>query len=105
MEGKSQEQGSKQHEQALLELLKDMEVSVAIECGSAVTATNARYLEGNRITLVYLSFVKLLGQKDKLEQLKRLSPPPTRLEDVMVLLKGIEGIKLETQPELIVKYQ
>ncbi|MBI3922342.1 MAG: hypothetical protein HY318_13055 [Armatimonadetes bacterium] len=98
-------QMSKEQEQAMLELLKDMEVSVSIECGSVVTATNARYVEGNRITLVYLSFAKLLGQKDKLEHLKNLSPPPTRLEDVIVLLKGIEGIKLETQPEITVKYK
>lgn len=96
---------SKQMEEAVMDMMKDMEMTIAVDCGQEITSTNATYPEKNRVTLLYFSMGKLFENKDKFDALRNINPKPKSLEEVKGLLKGIEGIKFETQPEVTVKFK
>ncbi|NCO36074.1 MAG: hypothetical protein GW893_19725 [Armatimonadetes bacterium] len=100
-----QGEGDAEGGEALLALFKDMEVTVAVECGKEVLSTNATNREGNRVTLLHFAFDKLLAHPEKLKELQKRSPKPESLDAIKDLLKDIEGIKIEVQQEVKVKYQ
>jgi len=90
------------------QIFKGMEMGVAVECGQEVLASNATYREGNHVTLLHLSFdeiMALLGDPAKLKQLEQLMPEPKNLQEAQEALRHIEGVKIEIQPEVTVKFR
>ena len=85
------------------QMFKDMKVSVAIEVQGRIVETNAEYRSGSRVTLVEMDFNKVLGDPEQLKVL--LQAQPKTIEEAKALVKGVEGMKAETQPQVTVKFQ
>ena len=85
------------------EMLKGARIHMAVAVEGAITETNASYLDGNRITLIDIDFDLLLEDEEQLELLSNANPQTTA--EVKALLEGIDGIKVETTEEIIVRFE
>lgn len=85
------------------QMFKDMKISLAIEVAGRIVQTNAEYKDGSRVTLMELDFNKVLADPEKFKALT--AAQPKTIEEAKALIKGTDGIKAETQPEVTVKFQ
>jgi hypothetical protein len=89
--------------QAMQQIFKDMKMTIAVEFQGSITETNAQYHEGSRVTLMDMDFNKLLANPAKFKEL--VQGNPQSLQDSKALLKGLPGVKIESAPEVMVKFQ
>lgn len=89
--------------QMMQQMFKDMKISMAIEVAGGITETNAEYRDGSRVTLMEMDFNKLLANPEKFKQLAK--EKPKTIQESKALMKGIEGVKVETAPEVKIKFQ
>jgi hypothetical protein len=85
------------------QMFKDMKVSLAVEVAGRIVESNAEYKDASRVTLMELDFNKVLANPEKFKALS--AAQPKTIEEAKALIKGTEGIKAETQPEVTVKFQ
>jgi hypothetical protein len=85
------------------QMFKDMKISLAIEVAGRIVQTNAEYKDGSRVTLMELDFNKVLADPEKFKALT--AAQPKTIEEAKALIKGTDGIKAETQPEVTIKFQ
>lgn len=85
------------------QMLKDMKMSLVVEFAGAISQTNAEHVNGSRVTLMEMDFNKLLADPVKFKELSRAQPKT--IQDARALMKGVDGIKAETQPKVTVKFQ
>jgi len=85
-----------------LELMKDLQISLALITEGSIVETNAAYVDGSEITLFEFDFNKLLNNKENLQELMKLqSHDPAQIKEI---IKNIPGIKIETAREISVKF-
>jgi hypothetical protein len=85
------------------QMFKDMKVSVAIEVEGRISESNAEYQDASRVTLVEMDFNKVLSDPEKFKSL--LAAQPKTIEEAKALVKGVDGMKAETQPTVSVKFE
>jgi len=85
------------------QMFKDMKVSVAIEFQGRIAESNAEYQDGSRVTLVEMDFNKVLSDPEKFKAL--LAAQPKTIEEAKTLVKGVDGMKAETQPQVTVTFE
>jgi hypothetical protein len=85
------------------QMLKDMRISLAIEVAGTISETNAEYREGSRVTLMDMDFNKVLADPEKFKALAKANPQS--LQEAKTLIKGLDGVKIETSPEVKIKFQ
>ena len=85
------------------EMFKDMKMTVALEVEGKIAETDAKYVDGSRVTFVEMDFNQVLANPEKFKAMAKAQPKS--LQDAEALLKGVEGIKIETQPKVTVKFQ
>jgi len=76
---------------------------MAVEVAGAIKETNAEYQSGSRVTLMEMDFNKLLANPEKFKQLAKENPKT--IQEGKALMKGIDGVKIETAPEVKIKFQ
>jgi hypothetical protein len=84
------------------EMFKDMRIAMAIEVNGEIQKTNAAYQQGNRLTLMELDFGKLVGDMENFKALAQANPQS--VAEAQELTKGMEGIKVQLEPELLVRF-
>lgn len=89
--------------QMMQQMFKDMKVSMAVEVAGTIKATNAEYTTGSRVTLMEMDFNKLLANPEKFKKMAKENPQS--LQETKALIKGIDGVKVETAPEVKIKFQ
>jgi len=89
--------------QMMKQIFKDMKISMSIEVAGTIKETNAEYHDGSRVTLMEMDFNKLLADPEKFKQLAKENPQS--LQESKALMKGIDGVKIETAPEVKIKFQ
>lgn len=85
------------------QMMKDMKVKMSVEVAGKITETNAEYRDGSRVTLMEMDFNKLLADPEKFKKMAKENPKT--LQESKALMKGIDGIKVETAPEVKIKFQ
>ena len=85
------------------QMMKDMKVKMTVEVAGKITETNAEYKDGSRVTLMEMDFNKLLANPAKLKELNKAQPKT--LEETKALVKGVDGIKMETKPQVTIQLQ
>ncbi len=85
------------------QMFKDMKVSVAIEVQGRISESNAEFQDASRVTLVEMDFNKVLSDPEKFKSL--LAAQPKTIEEAKALVKGVDGMKAETQPTVSVKFE
>jgi hypothetical protein len=89
--------------QMMQQMFKDMHVSIAVEVEGTITETNAEYRDGSRVTLMDMDFNKVIANPEKFKALAKANPQS--LQEAKTLLKGLDGVKIETSPEVNIKFQ
>jgi hypothetical protein len=85
------------------QMFKDMRIRIAIAVAGKIVETNAEYHDDSRVTLMEMDFNKLLANPEKMKALSKANPQS--LEEMKALVKGLDGVKVETAPEVKVKFQ
>ena len=86
------------------QFLKGMRVFMAVDVNGSILSTNATYRKEKRITLMDVTFDKLLANTKQFASFAALGSDPSS-EEMQKILKKIPGIKLETQREVEVSFQ
>ena len=81
--------------------LKDMKVEIALEVEGRVESSNAKFREGNRITMMALDFNALLNDADKLAQVINAES----YDDAATAFNAVPGMKMETQKQVKVAFK
>jgi hypothetical protein len=89
--------------QMLQQILKDMRVAISIRIEGTITDTDAEYHDDARVTLMDIDFNKVLADREKMKAL--LKANPDTFEKTKTLVRGIEGLKIETKPAVTIKFQ
>jgi hypothetical protein len=85
------------------EMLSDMKMSLKVVVEPGIAESNATHKSGNTITLMEMDMGKLLEKPDTLKILSKVDK--NNPAAAMKALKGIEGLKFETQEAITVKVQ
>jgi hypothetical protein len=85
------------------QMFKDMKMTMVVEVVGKVVKTNAEHVAGNRATLMEMDFNKLLANPAKLKELGKANPKT--IEETKALVKGVEGVKVETKPSISIQFQ
>ena len=94
-------EGNPQMEAMMKQMLGDMTMSVKVVIEPGIAETDATFRDANTITLVDLEMSKLLEKPDSLKKLT--SAPKDNPAAAMELLKGLDGVKMETKKVVTVK--
>ncbi len=84
------------------ELFKEMRFSLVIEVAGDVVESNASHRDGSRITMMELDFGKLMGDFEKFQKLSTANPQT--IAEVQAMMEGVEGLKMQLEPELRVRF-
>ena len=91
-------------QQAMLrEMLKDGRFRLGLAVDGTLLDTDATYHTGDQITLLDVDFNALLADQDGLERLS--TEQPRTFDDVRLLLQEIEGLAVEMQHEVVVRFE
>ena len=83
------------------QIFADMKMAIKLVIAPGIADTNASHRDGDTITLMAIDFGKLVANPDNFKKLaatQNESDPAA----MMAALKDIDGVKLETQPEVTV---
>jgi len=83
------------------QIFADMKMGIKIVIAPGIADTNASHRDGDTITLVAINFGKLAENPDNFKKLAA-TQSETDPAAMMAALKDIDGVKLETQPEVTV---
>ncbi len=89
--------------QMMKQMFKDMHISMAVEVEGTISETNAEYRDGSRVTLMDMDFNKVMADPEKFKALAKANPQS--LQEAKTLIKGLDGVKIETAPEVKIKFQ
>jgi len=89
--------------QMMKQMLKDMRLALAIEVQGTISETNAEYRENSRVTLMDMDFNKIVADPEKFKALAKANPQT--LQEAKTLIKGLDGVKIETAPEVKIQFQ
>lgn len=89
--------------QMMKQMFKDMHISLAVEVEGTISETNAEYRDGSRVTLMDMDFNKVMADPEKFKALAKANPQS--LQEAKTLIKGLDGVKIETAPEVKIQFQ
>lgn len=80
------------------EMFADMRMAIRIRAEGGIASTDATHADGNTVTLMEMDFGKLTKNPEHLKKLASMDKnnPAAAMES----LKGIDGIRFETKPEI-----
>ena len=83
------------------QMMGDMRMTLNLEFPGGIAETNAEHVEGNKVTMMDIEFGKLIQQQDKFKAFMKAQPEtPAEAKE---LLKGVDGVKVETAEKLTIK--
>jgi hypothetical protein len=85
------------------ELYKDMRMRLAVQVDGTIVDTNATYRDGSKVTLMDVDFGRLMEEGDAFDRLMRAKP--NTVEEMKEAIEGIESMKVETAPEIHIRFR
>jgi len=79
-----------------------MRIRGAVEVEGRITETNARYVEGSRVTLADVDFGQLLQDEERFQEL--LNADPKSIEELEKLIGDNPALRVETQPTVKIRF-
>lgn len=89
-----------EQEEAMKQMFADMKVSIRLVAEGGIDKTDASHVVGNTVTLMEMDFGKLIQNSDAFKKLQESQPETP--EEIEALLKGVEGVKMETKEKVSV---
>jgi hypothetical protein len=89
--------------QMMRQLYSDMRISITLEVAGRIVDTNARYVDGSRVTLMDVDFGKLLEDETRFQQL--LNANPKSIEEIEQITGDNPALRLDTQQEISIRFR
>jgi glutaredoxin-related protein len=89
--------------QQIAEIFKDLKITLALNINGNIIRTNADYVEGSRVTLLEVNFGELIQNAEKMREFR--DTDPQNFEQVKKIIKGIPGIKVDTNNLIFVQFK
>ena len=86
------------------QMFSGLRVAMTLEVGGTLVKTNARYVEGNRITLMEIDFDRILATEGALENLMKKGRPGS-VAELQAQLEQVPGIKVSVGEDLRVEFK
>ncbi len=83
------------------QMMGDMRMALKLEFPGGIADTNAQHQDGNKVTIMDIDFGKLMAQEEKFKEFMKAQPESPA--EAAQLLKGVDGVKIETAEKLTVK--
>ncbi len=83
------------------QMMGDMHISLSLEFPGGIAETNAKHVDGNKVTLMDMPFGKLIADQAKFKAFMKADPQS--MAEANELLNGIDGVKVETAEKITVK--
>lgn len=88
----------------LAPMFKGMRVAVSVEPEGQLVRTNAKHVDGNRVTILDLDFGELLSDPSGFEKMEALGSDPS-MEQISKALAGVKGIKVNDVERLEIEFR
>ena len=102
---KDAESESKKPDPTQLAMMKKMldglRIEIALEVAGAIVKTNSPYVQGSKVTLLEMDFAELMTNDAVLGKLAN----PESIEDAKQMLKGVKGVKVNLDREVMVEFK
>jgi hypothetical protein len=82
------------------QMMSGLKIAIFMQPAGRILKTNSPYLEGQRVTLLEMDFGQLMGDEAMLQKLQGAGS----LEEAKALLKGVKGLKVNTDREVSVEF-
>jgi hypothetical protein len=82
------------------QMMNGLKISIVMQPTGRILKTNSPYVEGQRVTLLEMDFGQLMGDEAMLQKLQAAGS----LEEMKPLLKGVKGVKINTDKEVSVEF-
>jgi hypothetical protein len=89
--------------QILGRAIKDMKIDVVVQVAGKIVKTDAKFLDGSKVTLLAMDFNKLLAEPAKLKALA--ATDSETIEDRNKYLAGFPGMKVELRDKVTVSFK
>ncbi|HKI79637.1 MAG TPA: hypothetical protein VKA26_13945 [Ignavibacteriaceae bacterium] len=86
----------------IVKMMDGMRIKISLQLQGNIVSTNASYVDSSEVTLVDLDLSKLLRNKESLEKFKK--SPPKSLDEMKEIVKNIQGMKIELQKPVFIKF-
>ncbi|MGC2062988.1 MAG: hypothetical protein WA610_08410, partial [Thermodesulfovibrionales bacterium] len=87
------------------QMFKGLHMGMAVSVEGKVVKTNSPYVEGSKVTLMDIDFDPLLSDEEGLKNLNaRMDKAMGDDRKTMEALKGIKGLKVTTDPEILIEF-
>ncbi|MGE5429997.1 MAG: hypothetical protein ACM3QX_02930 [Syntrophomonadaceae bacterium] len=92
-----------QMEQQIRKMMSGMKMAFAVNIPGTITATNAEYRDGSRITLAEIDFGKLIENPENYKRLMAMKSKP--FSEAKKFLRTIPGIKIELNNKVKIEFR
>jgi hypothetical protein len=82
-------------------MLDGLRIEIALEVAGAIVKTNSPYVQGSKVTLLEMDFAELITNDAVLGKLAN----PESIEDAKQMLKGVKGVKVNLDREVMVEFK
>jgi hypothetical protein len=88
-----------------MQMFKGLRMGLAVTVEGKVVKTNSPYVEGPKVTLLDIDFDRLLADKEAFKAFNdKMGPSMGDDRKMMEALKGLEGLKITTGPEVYIEF-
>ncbi|HET6486127.1 MAG TPA: hypothetical protein VFH83_06890 [Spirochaetia bacterium] len=84
-------------------LYADLRILFTITVAGKIASTNAAYADGSTVTLTDMDFAKILADDATVKKLR--AAQSQSMDQVRDIVKGVPGVKLETQDTVTVRFE
>jgi hypothetical protein len=84
-------------------IFQDLKVKIALQFEGTILKTNAAYRDGSTVTLIDIDFGKIISNATLFKQM--LAVNPQSVGETKALLKGVEGLKFETNNPVTIEFE
>ena len=97
------EQNDLEEGEEFLKMMEGMKIDIAVEVEGEIVSTNATNVEGSRVTLFQMDFGEMMKNKEGFKEFKKNEPK--NIEELKLYLDKLNGIKLEVEKPITIKFE
>lgn len=97
------EQSDEEMGEEFLKMMEGMKINIAVQVYGNITSTNASYVDGSKITLMYMDLGEMMKDKEGFKEFK--NKEPKNIEEMKKFLEKFPGMKIEIKKPISVKFK
>lgn len=96
--GNSEEEGEE-----FVKMMEGMKIDIGVKVGGDIVSTNAKYVEGSRVTLFQMDFSEMMKNKEAFKEFKMNEPK--NIDELKLYLDKLSGLKIEVEKPITIEFK